>query len=228
MTTPGARRLLAAAAIVVLTAMSACSTPVAGSPKGVAGSASASGGTADCSYPAVGAAAKPVQPPSDLHPSDRGTVDATITLSAGDLTISLDRTNAPCTVNSFVSLAQQQYFDATICHRLTTAASLKVLQCGDPTATGTGGPGYEFDDELTGQETYQAGVVAMANAGPNTNGSQFFIVYDDSQLNPNYTVFGRVTNGLDVVQGIAAQGVAGGGTDGAPANQVTIRSVTIG
>jgi peptidyl-prolyl cis-trans isomerase B (cyclophilin B) len=103
-----------------------------------------------------------------------------------------------------------------------------VLQCGDPTATGTGGPGYEFDDELTGQETYQAGVVAMANAGPNTNGSQFFIVYDDSQLNPNYTVFGRVTNGLDVVQGIAAQGVAGGGTDGAPANQVTIRSVTIG
>src|SRR5690606_21777336 len=111
-------------------------------------------------------------PPAE--PTASGTVPATIRTSAGDLAVSLDADAAPCTVNSFLSLAQQGYFDETPCHRLTTSG-IFVLQCGDPTGTGTGGPGYEFPDELTGSETYPAGTLAMANAGPDTNGSQFFV-----------------------------------------------------
>lgn len=182
----------------------------------------------ECSYPKGGTAAKPVQPPTDLNPPKTGTVDATLTLNTGDVTIALDRANAPCAVGSFLSLAQQHYFDNTTCHRLTTAASLKVLQCGDPTGTGTGGPGYSFADELTGKEKYTTGVVAMANSGADTNGSQFFIVYGDSQLSPNYTVLGKVSAGLNVVQAIAAKGVKGGGEDGAPADPVTIEKVAVG
>ncbi|MBN9610274.1 MAG: hypothetical protein BGO26_03040 [Actinobacteria bacterium 69-20] len=182
----------------------------------------------ECSYPKGGTAAKPVKPPTDLNPPKTGTVDATLTLNTGDVTIALDRANAPCAVGSFLSLAQQHYFDNTTCHRLTTAASLKVLQCGDPTGTGTGGPGYSFADELTGKEKYTTGVVAMANSGADTNGSQFFIVYGDSQLSPNYTVLGKVSSGLNVVQAIAAKGVKGGGQDGAPADPVTIEKVAVG
>ena len=103
-----------------------------------------------------------------------------------------------------------------------------MLQCGDPTATGMGGPGYSFDDELSGEETYPAGTLAMANAGPNTNGSQFFIVYDDTQLPPSYAVFGQLGEaGLEVVQGIAEKGAQGGAPDG-PRQGRTIESVTIG
>ena len=181
-----------------------------------------------CSFPKAGTAAKPVQPPTDLNPPKTGTVDATITLNTGDVTLALNRTSAPCAVDSFVSLATQHYFDSTTCHRLTTADTLKVLQCGDPTGTGTGGPGYSFADELTGNEKYTAGTIAMANAGANTNGSQFFIVYGDSQLPANYTILGTVRSGLNVVQTIADKGVKGGGQDGAPADAVTIENVTVG
>ena len=105
-----------------------------------------------------------------------------------------------------MSLAEQGYFDATPCHRLTTQG-IFVLQCGDPTGTGTGGPGYSFDDELSGDETYPAGTLAMANAGPNTNGSQFFIVYEDTQLPPAYAVFGTVDEaGIKIVQEVAEKG----------------------
>jgi len=180
-----------------------------------------------CSYPASGTAAKDVTPPTDLSPATTGSVDATIALNSGDVTLHLDRAAAPCTVNSFVSLAEQHYFDGTSCHRLTSSASLKVLQCGDPTGTGSGGPGYSFADELSGSETYRTGTLAMANAGPDTNGSQFFIVYGDSQLPPSYTVFGTVTGGLDVVTAIAAKGTTNGGQDGAPKDPVTIEKVTI-
>lgn len=181
-----------------------------------------------CSYPASGTAAKAVTPPTDLNPPKTGTVDATLALNSGDVTLQLDRAEAPCTVNSFVSLAQQHYFDDTTCHRLTSSASLKVLQCGDPTGTGSGGPGYAFNDELSGSETYGAGTLAMANAGPNTNGSQFFVVYGDSQLPPSYTVFGKVTGGQDVIQKIAAAGTSNGSQDGAPKDTVTIEKVTVG
>ncbi len=137
--------------------------------------------------------------------------------SAGDINVDLDAGATPCTVNSFLSLAEQGYFDGTDCHRLTTQG-IWVLQCGDPTGTGSGGPGYAFDDELTGAETYPAGTLAMANAGPGTNGSQFFLVYEDSLgLPPDYTVFGTISpEGLKVVQEIGAKGTADGAPDGAP------------
>lgn len=189
-------------------------------------STSASGDTATCDYPAGRPAARDVAPPSDLTPSASGTVDVQIALNSGEVQLQLDRAAAPCTVNSFLSLAEQGYFDDITCHRLTSYPTLSVLQCGDPSGTGSGGPGYSFADELTGQETYPAGTVAMANAGPDTNGSQFFLVYADSQLPPQYTVFGQITSGLEVLADIAADGTATGAEDGAPAQPVTINAVT--
>jgi peptidyl-prolyl cis-trans isomerase B (cyclophilin B) len=181
-----------------------------------------------CAYPASGQPAVDVTPPAAGTDQPTGEVQAVLQTSAGDIPLTLDGERTPCTVESFVSLAQQQYFSNTECHRLTTSG-IYVLQCGDPTGTGRGGPGYRFDDELDGTETYPAGTVAMANAGPGTNGSQFFLVYEDTQLDPNYTVFGTMSpEGLAVVQSIAAGGVAGGARDGAPANPVTITGVTVG
>jgi peptidyl-prolyl cis-trans isomerase B (cyclophilin B) len=180
-----------------------------------------------CTYPSDGREpAKKVDPPSD-RATGSGDVTVTIKTNAGDIPATLDADATPCTVNSFVSLADQGYFDDTTCHRLTTQG-IYVLQCGDPTATGSGGPGYSFEDELSGDETYEAGTLAMANAGPNTNGSQFFIVYDDSQLPPSYAVFGHVDDaGLAVVKEIAAKGTDSGGADGAPKEAVEIGSVTV-
>ncbi len=180
-----------------------------------------------CEYPADAMpAAKEVEvPPSE--PTSTGSVSVTLETNAGTINADLDGAAAPCTVNSFVSLAEQMYFDDTDCHRLTTQG-IFVLQCGDPTGTGTGGPGYSFADELSGSETYPAGTLAMANAGPNTNGSQFFIVYDDTELSPVYTVFGQLDEASTaVVQDIAAKGTVDGGPDGAPKDTVTIESVTV-
>lgn len=191
-------------------------------------SGGSSGGNASvtCDYPSDGSQpAKEVEPP----PADAtagGSVDVTIATSAGDVGATLDAQAAPCTVNSFLSLADQGYFDDTTCHRLTTAG-IFVLQCGDPTGSGAGGPGYSFADELSGRETYDAGTLAMANAGADTNGSQFFMVYEDSSLPPNYTVFGQIDDaGLKVVQDVAAKGTASGASDGPPKEQVQIQSVT--
>lgn len=182
---------------------------------------------ATCQYVPGGSAARDVDTPPG-EPEASGTVAATITTDAGDIAVTLDADAAPCTVGSFLSLADQGYFDDTECHRLTTQG-IFVLQCGDPTASGRGGPGYTYADELTGSETYPAGTLAMANAGADTNGSQFFLVYEDTQLAPAYTVFGQIDPaGLEVVQAIAAKGAAGGAPDGAPAETVTIESVTAG
>ena len=184
-----------------------------------------SGTTVSCDYPTGGQAAKEVDPPPSDAPAE-GTVDVTLTTSAGDIPIAMDAAATPCAVNSFASLSEQGYFDDTPCHRLTTDG-IFVLQCGDPSGTGTGGPGYSFDDELSGQETYPAGTVAMANAGPNTNGSQFFLVYQDTELPASYDVIGQMDDaGIEVVQQIAAQGTADGGPDGAPKETVTIESVS--
>ena len=177
----------------------------------------------------VAAPAKEVElPPEDAVVS--GELTATMETSAGTFTMTLDAEKTPCTVNSFVSLAEQGYFDGTSCHRMTTPGGFQVLQCGDPEGTGAGGPGYSFDDELSGDETYSAGTLAMANAGPNTNGSQFFIVYGDTQLPPNYTVFGSVDD--ETISAI--EEVAKGGTDdanapgdGTPLTPVDIESVTV-
>ncbi|MER6298488.1 peptidylprolyl isomerase [Kitasatospora sp. NPDC001539] len=151
--------------------------------------------------------------------------------NCGKVTVALDAAKAPHTVNSFAFLAGEQYFDHTKCHRLTTDG-IFVLQCGDPTASatvpgGTGGPGYKFADENLTGATYPAGTVAMANSGPGTNGSQFFLVYKDTQLPPNYTPFGKITGGLDVVQKIAAAGTLDGSPDGRPMADVTFNSVTV-
>lgn len=172
-----------------------------------------------CSYPPAGEPAKPVDPPSETDVVNNGETKVTLHLAAGDVEVTMDRSAAPCTVNSFVSLAQQGWFDDTRCHRLVDHG-IFVLQCGDPSATGTGGPGYTIPDELSPRTTsleklndqavnYPSGTVAMANTGsPDTGGSQFFIVWDDTPLPPSYAVFGTIDEaGLEVVRGIAAQGV---------------------
>jgi peptidyl-prolyl cis-trans isomerase B (cyclophilin B) len=152
---------------------------------------------------------------------------ATITLNGSPVTVELLAEDAPCTVGSFAHLAGAGYFDGITCHRLTTSDSLRVLQCGDPTGTGGGGPGYEFGLENTDGATYEAGIVAMAHRAddPDSNGSQFFLVYDDSVLPPEYTVFGRITDGIDVLTEIAEAGTADDSTDGTPAEPVTIDSL---
>jgi len=186
--------------------------------------------TATCDYPEDGrGAAKEVDAPSAEAPSG-GTATATITTNFGDIGLTLDTTKTPCTVNSFVSLAEQGFYDDSPCPRIGDQAGFGILQCGDPTGTGSGGPGYSFADELAGDETYPAGTLAMANAGPDTNGSQFFLVFRDSQFSPDYTVFGTIDDaGVKVLEAIAAEGndnsnPAGGGT---PNKDVTIESVTV-
>lgn len=174
-----------------------------------------------------GAAKDAEMPPVD--PAQQGEVQVTLSTSAGDIPATLDAEAAPCTVNSFVSLAEQGYFDETQCHRLTTQG-IFVLQCGDPTASGMGGPGYTIPDELSGEETYPAGTLAMAKTPmPNSGGSQFFIVYEDTDLPPEYTVFGTIdADGLQVTKDIAAKGTESGEPDGAPKETVEITGVTVG
>jgi len=155
---------------------------------------------------------------------------ATLTTDQGDVVVEMAAAEAPCTTNSFRHLATEKYFDDTSCHRLTTGG-IFVLQCGDPTGSGSGGPGYQFPEENVPAEedaNYPAGTVAMANAGPGTNGSQFFLVYEDTTLPPGYTIFGTITEGLDVVRAVAEKGVDGGGGDGKPAQPVTIERVRLG
>jgi peptidyl-prolyl cis-trans isomerase B (cyclophilin B) len=195
---------------------------------------------ANCQYPAASAASKQNTPPrTGKVPTDPATVSVSMVTTQGNIGLQLDNGKAPCTVNSFASLAGQNYFNDTPCHRLTTGG-LSVLQCGDPTGQGTGGPGYQFANEYPTNQyqpdnpalqqpvLYPRGTLAMANAGPNTNGSQFFLVYQDSQLPPGYTVFGKIDDtGLATLDKIAAAGVAGGGPDGKPALDVQLKSVAL-
>ena len=182
----------------------------------------------DCTYaPTAEPGSRPVEPPSEEDVVTEGTIDATMVTSAGEIPLALDAANAPCTVASFTSLARQDFFADTGCHRLTSQG-IFVLQCGDPTGTGTGGPGYEFANENTDGATYSRGTLAMANAGPDTNGSQFFLVYDESPLPPDYSVFGTVTEeGLAVLDQVAAAGAEGGAPDGRPATPVEISEVVL-
>lgn len=163
-------------------------------------------------------------PPMTIDPS--GSYTMTLKTNCGTVAFKLDAAKAPTTVNSFAFLSSKGYFDHSPCHRLTTQG-IYVLQCGDPTGTGTGGPGYEFSDENLAGATYPKGTLAMANAGPDTNGSQFFIVWNDTLLPPNYTPFGTVTDGMDVVRRIADAGVKGGATDGAPKAGVVVDTMTV-
>jgi peptidyl-prolyl cis-trans isomerase B (cyclophilin B) len=192
---------------------------------------------------------KNVGVPQDPNPTPKtGTVVVTLHTNFGDLPLNLDRAQAPCTVQSILHLASTKYFDNTPCHRETAYPSLKVLQCGDPTGQGTGGPGYNIPDEnptglkaapptagSTGSASiYPRGVIAMANTGqPNSGGSQFFLVYGDSQLPPKYAVFGTIsTAGLATLDKIVANGITPGSDpstgqptpqDGMPKQTVTIQ-----
>ncbi|RNL65718.1 peptidylprolyl isomerase [Nocardioides marmoriginsengisoli] len=190
-----------------------------------------------CSYPAFDDAAKSVKAPPADPPSPAPTT-ITITTNSGVIPLTLEPDLAPCTVNSFVSLAQQGFYDNTSCHRMLTVGDY-ILQCGDPNGDGRGGPGYTIPDELVANDprlqpcdaggtcTYPGGTIAMANRSqPDTGGSQFFLMYEDSPFPPNYTVFGRTNaSGLKVLKAIGAKGTAGGAPDGAPIEPVTITSV---
>lgn len=152
---------------------------------------------------------------------------AILETSHGTVTIELYPDDAPKTVNNFVSLAQEGFYDDTVFHRIVNGF---VVQGGDPTGTGSGGPGYRFEDERI-RKDYAKGTVAMANAGPNTNGSQFFIVLEDlrGRLPKSYTIFGAVTDGMDVVTDIGNVDVttSASGEPSQPVSQVELRSVTI-
>ena len=197
---------------------------------------------ANCQYPASqDKASKPNNPPrTGKVPTEPAQVSASMATNQGNIGLQLDNAKSPCTVNSFASLAQQGFFNDTPCHRLTTSGGLAVLQCGDPTGQGTGGPGYQFDNEYPTNQfqpddpklgqpvVYPRGTLAMANAGPGTNGSQFFLVYKDSQLPPNYTMFGTIDQtGLATLDKIAAAGTADGSPAGKPKNDVHVKSILL-
>ncbi len=192
---------------------------------------SASPGTTNCTYTTTSNPARPVDPPPADNVAATGTVTATFQTNQGPVTITMDRAKTPCTVNSFLSLVQQKFYDNTQCHRLSDSRGLFMLQCGDPTGTGRGGPGYTYADEIYPTDTYPAGTIAMANSGPDTNGSQFFFVYQDSNLPPRYTAFGKIdAAGLGVLNRIAVEGQNGKNPDGTgtPNNEARIVSVTLG
>ncbi|MFC6012458.1 peptidylprolyl isomerase [Nocardia lasii] len=204
--------------------------------------------TVDCGYPAdQEPSAKPVTAPTTTSVATDGPeVKVSIDSTQGPIGLSLNSAAAPCTVNSLVSLASQGYFDKTSCHRIVATPGFGILQCGDPTATGKGGPGYSFDNEyptdlyplndpaLQQPVNYQRGVIAMANAGispegKGTNGSQFFLVFGDTQLPPNYTIFGTIDDaGLATLDKVAGGGVKGGAQDGGPAIPISFNSVKVG
>lgn len=181
-----------------------------------------------CTYTKNPPAARKVNfPPA--KPDSSAKSQATVVTNRGTVVVDLLNNRAPCTVNSFVSLANQGFFNNTPCPRVTSSG-IYVLQCGDPTGTGSGGPGYKFANENTTGATYPPGTLAMANSGgTDTNGSQFFIVYAQGSLSPSYTPFGVIVKGLDIVRNVAEAGnnnsnPAGGGT---PKEKVTIESVKI-
>lgn len=224
----------AAAAIVGLATTAAVMTVLNNGDGGGEGDPPPSGtttspvaGTADCTYlPKTDSGLKDVGTPPTTPPSPAPR-RATITTSLGAIEAELDPGKAPCTVNSFAYLAGRLFYDNTECHRITTDPGLQVLQCGDPTGTGTGGPTYQFKNENAADKGYTRGVIAMANAGPDTNGSQFFIVYGTAKIPGGYTIFGRVTSGMDIVDRVAKAGAEdqNGPGDGRPKQKITITAL---
>jgi peptidyl-prolyl cis-trans isomerase B (cyclophilin B) len=235
------------------TATASASPSASASASATASAAAVTEPATHCTYTTSGVApaAKKVSLPS-ATPNYKAAYTAAINTNLGTIDINLLNSKATCTVNSFVHLATAGYFNESQCHRITTGSGLYVLQCGDPYAKastkltcsqaadspGTGGPGYEFTSEnlptgasSAGTVTYKAGTVAMANSGASgTNGSQFFLVYKDSTLGPDYTPFGTITSGLDILQKVANAGTSctySGPGDGAPKEKVIINSVTI-
>lgn len=161
--------------------------------------------------------------PPTMEIDTKKAYEAILKTSLGDITIALTASATPITVNNFVTLAKKNFYDSTIFHRIIKGF---MIQGGDPNGNGTGGPGYQFDDEpFTGQ--YSRGTVAMANAGPNTNGSQFFIMHADYPLPKSYVIFGHVTSGMDVVDKIATAPTKIGGEGSTPATPVIVSTIEI-
>jgi peptidyl-prolyl cis-trans isomerase B (cyclophilin B) len=190
--------------------------------------------TLECSEPPALPSDVRTYTPEDLPPppaGDPATHTAVVETTCGDLVLELDAAAAPQTVASFAFLAGEGYWEDSPCHRLTTGG-IHVLQCGDPTGTGRGNPGYGYGIENAPADgRYPRGTVAMARAqDPNSNGGQFFIVHQDTELPTDgggYTVLGRVTQGLEIVEAVAAAGVEGGAQDGTPAQPISILSVEV-
>ena len=199
-----------------------------GSPTNPDQTASATG-TGECTYVPDGSPSVVDLPPAT--PTTNGPVDVTMKTTIGDFKLTLDSQRTPCTTNSFVSLVDQGFFDGTTCHRLTISDFFKVLQCGDPNGDGSGGPGYTIPAEFDGTETYPAGTLAMARAqSPDSGGSQFFIVYGDTGLDPAYTVFGTVDQAtVDAITEAAKAGVTPvlGPEDGTPKTDISIDSASV-
>jgi cyclophilin family peptidyl-prolyl cis-trans isomerase len=170
-------------------------------------------------------------PPNPEATPTQGTATLLMSTDQGDLTLTLDRAKAPCAAASFVYLTEQGFYDDTPCHRLVNQESFGVLQCGDPTGQGSGGPTYKYAEEVTPDTTYPRGTIAMAKtSAPNTTGSQFFLCFVDTTLPPEYTVVGTIDEpGLQVLETVAAGGIkdAGPTGDGAPAIPVQIQSMTV-
>lgn len=234
--------LIIAAVIVVpkLVGSSDGATPAAAGSTTPASSATSSGGLAEGQKLAAGCTAPPAAQTSPKQQKEvpakataaGKTFVATVKTTCGDLTFELDGVKAPQTVASFVNLAKTGFWAPSPCHRVTTSG-IYVLQCGDPTGTGQGGPGYTFGIENAPKDgKYPTGVLAMARTqDPNSNGGQFFITYKESQLPTDgggYTIFGKVTKGLDIVEKIAAnKAVAPNPEDGTPVSPISILSVSV-
>lgn len=199
---------------------------------------------ANCQYKAGEPASKKVDAPkTGKVPTDPATISVSMSTDQGNIGPVLNNAEAPCTVNSFASLAQKGFFDGTVCHRLTTTPGLGVLQCGDldrhrlgaciratrsPTSTRPTSTRRVIRRWTSRCSGYPRGSLAMANAGADTNGSQFFLVYKDSQLPPNYTVFGTIDGtGLATLDKVAQAGAAGGAQDGKPSTEVKVKSVLL-
>ncbi len=183
----------------------------------------------NCTYlpDKIAPAPKAATPPPEGPTTSRGQVRATLDTTAGSIDLLLDRALAPCTVANFLTLARQGFYLGTSCHRLSTAAALEMLQCGDPVGDGTGGPGYTIPDETFPELTYRRGTLAMAKtAAPNSGGSQFFMIYGDATLDPDFTVFGTIgAAGLETLDRVAAGGIDPNavGVDGSGRPKIPVR-----
>src|SRR5215469_9083397 len=236
--TLGAATSALAMAAVLAVMLGGCSSGSASSSSSAPASqgGGAQGASKTCAYTPNGNGTAASLPPSTVDPA--ATYTATLKTNRGDIVIKLLNSQAPCTVNSFVHLANTAFWANTQCHRVSDDGGLYMLQCGDPTAkasatltcdgtVGSGGPGYQFNDENLNGAAYPGGTVAMANAGPNTNGSQFFLVFQDTQLPPSYTPFGTITSGLDTLRTVAKDGTSctfPGAGGGVPKDKVIIES----
>src|SRR5215204_818774 len=229
--TPGRRRLLTMMASVGL--LAACGGQATPAPKTANEQAAQKPAEAKlAASPAAASAAKPVgksysaPPPMSIDPNK--TYTAVIKTSLGDMTAELYPKDAPNTVNNFVFLSREKFYDGVIFHRIMKDF---MVQTGDPLGTGAGDAGYKFNDELSGPQTYTKGTLAMANAGPNTQGSQFFICHGPraERLPKNYTIFGQVTAGLDVLDAIASVTVKAGPTGemSSPLEPPVIESIAV-